>query len=381
MNFDLSSEQTLLQESLQKFAARHAIIEGRRTPPQEPSGLTRAAWSELSNMGVLALPFAEADGGLGGSPVDWMIVMQELGRALATPRIVASVIMAGDLLAGLGSDEQKQRWLGPILQGKSHFALAHAEERNGYAIARVETMAHVHRGGYRLRGHKRLVLGGAEADAVIVSARTSGERDDPQGISLFIVPSAAPGVERRDYRLVDGSIASSLRFDDVVVDPDMRLGEEGAAHAALENMTARTCVALCAEAVGIMEELLNRTLDYLRTRKQFGVAIGSFQAIQHRMAECYAWLEQSRSIVLKAVLCSEAERRNWLRHAAAAKALVSRAARRLGEEAVQFHGAMGVTDELIISHYHKRLWVIQTLFGDVSEQLVRYESLRCATEH
>jgi alkylation response protein AidB-like acyl-CoA dehydrogenase len=380
MNFDFTDEQRGLQDTLARFIERQYGFEQRRVIAASARGSSDANWRQLADLGVLALPFAAEDGGIGGSAADAMIVMEAFGRALMLEPYLPCVLLAGSVLAASGNAAQKNAGLAPMIAGERYIALAHAEARARFALARVESTARRTETGYVLNGHKCLVLGGPLAQTLIVSARIGGAVDDPEGIALYLVDATAPGVHRRDYRLHDGGAAADVRLDSVMVGDDARLDATPDSHAVLEAAYDRAGAALVAEAVGIMQALCDTTLDYLKTRRQFGVPIGKFQALQHRMVEMLMATEQARSMAILAAMHadgSDASTRG--RAIAGARAYVADAARLVGQEAVQLHGGMGMVDEHIVSHWFKRLTMIGQTFGDGDHHLARFsDGLRAA---
>lgn len=362
MNFDLDEQQLMLRDLVARFAGDRYDIEKRSQYRRAPEGFSTENWALLAELGILALPFAEVQGGIGGGPVDIITVAEELGRGLCGEPWLSEILMAGRLLERAGDDAQRQAWLGPMMAGTARLALAHVEERARYNPHFVTTEA---RDG-ALTGAKTFVLGSEGVSAFLVSARESGAPADPAGIGIWIVPADAAGLERRSYRLTDGSVACELRLHNVR--GCERLPGDGAE--AIDATFDDVRIAACAEMVGIMAMLMASTLDYLRTRNQFGQPIGSFQAIQHRMAQLYVGLEQSRSHLLRAALAPDDGSRPAT--IAGAKAFVSERAIRMGEECIQLHGGMGVSDELAIGHGHKRILVLANLFGDHESELARY---------
>lgn len=367
MHFTLSDEQNMVADSVAKFTDARYGLDRRRQWLQEPAGFSMENWRQLAGLGLTALPFPAAVGGLDGTALDISVVMEQLGRGLVVEPYLACVLLAGPLAP---PDHQQA-----IAEGGRLVALAHAERAGRFNWRWCATTARRHGDGWQLVGEKTLALGAMAADVLLVVARTSGARADGDGLSLFCVDPAQPGVERRGWRAVDGSLVGDVRLHSAALPATALVGGEGQAWPALEHAYAAASLALCSEAIGVMDVLLAQTLDYVKTRQQFGQPLGRFQVIQHRLADCYMQLEQARSLTLKAVLTSQDDKAAWQRAVAGAKAYVSEAALMIGHEAIQFHGGMGMTDELAISHYHKRLVMITTLFGDGPFQLDRYASL------
>lgn len=380
MDFSLSEEQIAIQDSLKRYLAKDYSFEQRRAFSKSERGISDKAWATYAELGLLALPFSEDNGGLGGNAIDTMLIAQTLGASLALEPFIPSVVMVGSLLAEIGSPQQKEKLLGGIVQGEVLATLAHQERGARDSLTHVATTAKKDGASWVLSGVKSLVLGAPSANTLVVSARTAGQPFDAQGISLFIVDAKAAGVSMRSYMTQDSQRAGEVTLKDVKLGADSLVGQAGNALPALEQSIDRGIAALCAEAVGVMSALNAATLEYLKTRKQFGVPIGKFQALQHRMADMAIAEEQSRSMALLAAVRADssdaAERRKAV---SAAKAYIGRASRALGQDAIQLHGGMGVTDELIVSHYFKRLTVINALFGDVDHHLARFgESLLAA---
>ena len=367
MNFDYTEEQTALQDTLRRFFARDYGFEHRRAMSRSADGFDRAAWATFAEFGILALPFPEDFGGLDGSAVDSMLVMEMLGRGLALEPYLPSVVLCGGLIRDAGSAAQKEALLPAIAGGELMLAFAHFEARGRYALDHVATQATPAGGGWKLDGAKAVVLAAPSAHQFIVSAQ------DGTGLSLFLVDAKAPGLSLRSYPTQDGARAADVRLDAVQVGAEALIGPAGGALPLIERAVDYANAALCAEAVGIMAALNEVTLEYLKTRKQFGTPIGKFQALQHRMADMVIATEQARSMTtLAAVRADSDDAGERSRCVAAAKAYVLQSARLVGQQAVQLHGGMGVTDELNVGHYFKRLTMIGLTFGDVDYHLGRF---------
>ena len=367
MNCNYTEEQLALQDTLRRFIAKDYAFEHRRALAKSADGFDREAWKTFADFGILALPFHEDFGGLNGTAVDTMLVMEMLGRGLALEPYVSTVVLCGGLIRDAGSAAQKEALLPAIAGGELMLALAHHEPGGRYEIDRVATTATPTGSGWQLDGAKAVVLGAPSADKLIVSAR------DGKGVSLFLVDPKAPGVSMRAYPTQDGARAADIRLAKVAVGADALIGTAGNALPVIERALDYANAALCAEAVGVMSALNEVTLEYLKTRKQFGVPIGNFQALQHRMADMVIATEQARSMAtLAAVRVDSADAGERCRAVAAAKAYVSQSARLVGQQAVQLHGGMGVVDELNVSHYFKRLTMIGLTFGDADYHLGRF---------
>ncbi|MDA8257568.1 MAG: acyl-CoA dehydrogenase family protein [Betaproteobacteria bacterium] len=369
MDFNYTEEQLALQDTLRRFIAKDYPFEHRRALAKSADGFDRAAWKIFADFGILALPFPEDFGGIsehGGNAVDTMLVMEMLGRGLALEPYVSTVVLCGGLVRDAGSAAQKETLLPAIAGGELMLALAHYEAGSRYALDRVATTATPADSGWKLDGAKAVVLGAPSADKLIVSAR------DGDGVSLFLVDAKAPGVSLRTYPTQDSARAADIKLSGVQVGADALIGPVGGALASVERAIDYANAALCAEAVGIMSALNEVTLEYLKTRKQFGVPIGKFQALQHRMADMVIATEQARSMATLAAVRADSDAAERSRAVAAAKAYVTQSARLVGQQAVQLHGGMGVVDELNVGHYFKRLTMIGLSFGDADYHLGRF---------
>jgi len=373
MDFNYSNEQLALQDTLQRFIARDYGFERRRELARSPLGFSAAAWAQYADLGVLSLPFPEEFGGLGGNAVDIMLVMELVGRGLLLEPFLSTIVMCGGLIRDAASETLKRTMLPRIGAGEIKLALACYEAAGRYELSWVACTAVCSTGGWRLSGRKTVVLDAPSADYFLVSARTGGAAADAQGISLFLVGREAAGVTPFAYPTQSGGRAADLRLDDVAVDASALIGLPGEGLAIVERAVDRGIAALCAEAVGIIAALNEATLNYLKNRKQFGVPIGNFQALQHRMADMFIGAEQARSMAVIAAVSADsddaAERR---RAVSGAKAYIGQAARFVGQQAVQMHGAMGVVDDFIVSHYFKRLTMISSSLGDSDFHLARF---------
>jgi len=373
MNFDLSEEQQLLADSLKRYLTNEYSIEARAKIVASSAGWSETVWAAFAEMGLLGVPFAEEHGGFGGTAVDVMLVMEAIGEGLVVEPYWVNVGLVGRLIARGGSAEQQQRILPSLIQGKHRLAFAHTERTARYDLAHVGTRATRSGGGFTLEGEKRAVLHGAAADTLIVSARTAGSDTDPNGISLFLVDRAASGLTVKDYRTIDELRAADVWLSGVNVPADAMLGGEGRALPLIEDAADYATALLCAEAVGAIRYANETTLEYIKNRRQFGVPIGSFQALQHRMVDMVISYEQARSMAylacVKADTAPTAERRHAI---SAAKIKIADACRHVSQEAVQLHGGMGMTEELKVSHTFRRLTMISQTFGDAEHHLERF---------
>ncbi len=372
MDFDLNDEQRLLKDSIDRLMADRYGFEQRQGYIRAEGGYDRALWLEYAGLGLLALPFREEDGGIGGGPEEVMLVMEAFGRALAVEPYLAGVVMVSSLINALADEAQRAALVPAIVAGETRFAIAHAERAAGNRSAHVATTARATGESWILDGAKTLVLHGGSADAFLLTARLSGKAGEDAGLGVFIVPADVPGLSRRDYPTQDGMRAAELTLDGVALDADALLGDNRDAFSALARMQDEAIAALCAEAVGAMEKALELTVDYLKVRKQFGRPIGDFQVLQHRAAEMLIELEQARSMAIYATMMTrEPDSVARSRAISAAKVQIGKAARFVGQQAVQLHGGIGVTMEAAVGHYFKRLTMIEKAFGDTDHHMTR----------
>ena len=375
MDFNFTEEQEMVRDGLSRMVLEQYDWETRRAAIESEAGWRQEVWAQLAELGILGMPFSEEDGGFGGGAVDAMIVMQEFGTGLVIEPFVPTVVCAGGFLKHAGTAAQKEDHLAAIIAGERVFAFAYAEPRGRYDYADLETTAKKQGDAYVLNGHKAVVIGAPWASHLIVTARTSGERRDHDGVSVFIVDKASEGVVTRDYETVDGRRASEVYFENVSVAPDALIGEEGKALPLIEQVTDEAIAAQCAEACGAMKVAHAMTLEYSKQRKQFGVPIGKFQVLQHRMVDMYTAYESSVSLTYLATLKLGEDAAERKRAVSAAKVGVGQAARLVGQEAVQIHGGNGVTDEYAIGHYFKRLTIFDSEFGNVDHHMKRHVAL------
>jgi alkylation response protein AidB-like acyl-CoA dehydrogenase len=356
---------------LQRFITRDYDFERRRALARSPLGFSAEAWARYAELGLLALPFPEEFGGLGGSGVDVMAVMEQVGQGLLLEPYLSTVVLCGGLIRDAASEPIKRSILPQIAAGKLQLALAAYEASGRYDLARIACTAVETGGGWTLSGRKAVVLDAPSADYFLVSARSAGQVSDPEGVSLFLVPRNAAGVTTFPYPTQSGGRAADLQLTNV--SPQAVIGMPGQALGLIERAVDAAIAALCAEALGIVTALNQATLNYLKTRKQFGVPIGAFQALQHRMAEMIIAAEQARSMaIIAAVHVDVVDVAKRRRAISGAKAYMGQAARFVGQQAVQLHGAMGVVDDLIVSHYFKRLTMIDMSLGDADFHLARF---------
>ncbi len=370
MDFDLSEEQRLLKESLDRLLGDRYAFERRKSYGQSPEGWSRELWGQYAEFGLLGLPFAEQYGGSAGGPVETMIVMEAFGRALALEPFFATVVVGGGFVRHGGSPEQCADLVPKIADGSLTLAFAQTERHSRYDLADISTAAVRDGAAWVLDGEKGVVLHGDTADKLLVTARVGGGRRDRAGVGVFIVDGKAEGVSRRGYPTQDGLRAAEITFAGARVGPEGVLGEPGAALPLVERVVDEAIAALCAEAVGAMAAMHELTVDYVKTRRQFGREIGSFQILQHRAVDMLIALEQARSMAMLATMMAgeenAAERRNAL---SAAKVQIGRSGRLIGQQAVQLHGGIGMTMEYKVGHYFKRTTMIDTMFGDADYHL------------
>ncbi len=372
MDFDLTEDQRLLTDSVSRLLADNYGFEQRKQLLKAPTGWSETLWAQYAELGLLGLPFSEDFGGFGGSAVDVMLLMQSFGRHLVLEPYLATVVLAGTALRLAGSEEQQAELLPAIAAGERRLAFAHYERQARYDMTDLLTTAKPHGDGFLLEGAKSVVLHGDSADTLIVSARTAGGRDDAAGISLFLVDAASPGIARRGYALRDGSRAAELSFSAVQVPREALLGEQDNALPVIRRVVEAGIAAGAAEVVGAMEAMQAMTLDYLKTRVQFGKPIGENQALQHRAAEMMIALEQGRSMaMLAAMMLDEPNDAERERNISMAKVGVGQAGRFVSQNAVQLHGGIGMTEEYAIGHFFRRVMVFEHLFGDTAYHLDR----------
>ena len=372
MDFDLSEEQRLLKESVDGLLTDSYDFDARKKYMKEKGGWSKAVWGQLAEQGLLGLPFAEADGGFGAGGVETMIVMEALGKALVLEPYLATVVIAGGFLRHGGSDAQKAAYVPSIIDGSKTFAFAQVEKNSRYDLHDVVTTAKKKGNGWVIDGEKFVVLNGENADTLIVTARTKGERRDKTGVGVFLVPANAKGITKKSYPTQDGLHAADITFTGVEVGADAAIGNPEDGLALIERVVDGARMALCAEAVGLMDESLKTTVEYIKTRKQFGVPIGSFQSLQHRASDMFVAVEQARSMSMFATMASEFDdAKERAKTIAAAKVQIGKSAKFVGQQSIQLHGGIGMTMEAKIGHYFKRLTMIENTFGDTDYPLRR----------
>jgi alkylation response protein AidB-like acyl-CoA dehydrogenase len=362
MNFDLTEEQTMIQDSLERFVNEHYTLDQRNAVISLRDGFSPAHWQRFAELGWLSIPFAEDNGGFGGGPVDNMVIMREIGKGLVAEPFLPTVLLFGGLLEAGGRQELQQTYLPQIIAGELQGAFAYLEKQSRYEMTDVVTQARQDGDNWVIDGEKIVVLNGGAAQKLVVLARTSGDQSDEKGLTLFLVDADASGVQRKAYRMTDGRDVANITFSNVVAEAVVGEVDQGAE--VMNPVVDSARLAVCAEALGAMESLNAQTLEYLKTRKQFDVTIGSFQALQHRAVDMFSATENVRSLLYRAVCTAAAGHEDATRSLLALKVMVGRAGRLVGGESIQMHGGMGMTDELSVGFYVKRLMIINLLFGD-----------------
>lgn len=375
MDFSFTEEQNLLRNSVQRFIEDKYDLEARRKIVNSDDGMSKENWAQFAELGLLMAPFPEEYGGLGGDNIDTMVIMEEFGKGLVVEPYLQTVVMAGNFILEGGSEDQKTTLLPEITGGEKIYAVAYAEPQSRFNLADVTTKAEKSGDGYTLNGYKAVVIGAPWADSLIVTARTSGGDRDEDGVSVFIVDKSADGVSTRDYPTVDGLRASEVTLENVAVGADALLGAEGKGLPLVEKVFDIAIAALCAEACGALRVLTDSTVEYCKTREQFGQPIGKFQVLQHRMVDMFMETEQTVSMTYMVNLKLGEDDVERKKAASAAKVQLGKSGKMVGQSAVQLHGGMGMTDELHIGHFFKRMTMMDTLFGNVDHHLKRFTAL------
>jgi alkylation response protein AidB-like acyl-CoA dehydrogenase len=377
MDFNFSDEQQQLRDAVRRYLAQEYAFEARRKIIHG-AGTSPEAWSGFAELGLLGVPVPEAQGGFGANGVDLLVVMEEMGRGLVVEPYFATAVLGAALLR-FGGGAHADALLPKVADGSLKLAAALTERQSRHELFNVATSAKPGSAGYVINGAKTVVLHGGQADQLIVSARSGGGTRDTAGLTLFVLDAKAPGIAITDYRTIDGMRAADVVLTNVQAGHDAVLGRPGEGYAVLERAAEVAIAALCAEAVGAMEALQEATVEYLKTRKQFGVPIGKFQVLQHRAAECFMEIEQARSLAyLAAVKVDTDDAHERARAIHAAKVRVGRALKFVGQAAIQMHGGMGMTDELNVGHYFKRLTMIEATLGDTDHHLAAFAALGSA---
>lgn len=372
MDFSLSEEQAMLADSISRFIDTDYDFDTRQKIAESDGGFSPEMWRTFAELGWTAVPFAEDDGGLDGGPVELMLMMEQFGRGLVVEPFLANIVLAGGVLRRVANDGQKARWMAPLIAGELQAAFAVVEPQSRFDVANTASTAEANGNGYRLNGAKSMVLNGDAAELLIVPARTSGDQVDQGGITLFAIPADTPGVARTSYATVDGLQAAEIVLADVQVAEDSVLGQIGNAFETIAAVIDDATLAISAEALGIMQTMHDKTVEYSKSRVQFGVPIGSFQALQHRMVDNLMACEQTRSLLYWCVMLNLSDDPQFRSAVSALKYQVGTAGIKVAEEAVQLHGGMGVTWELDIAHFLKRMTAINIMFGNADHHLDRY---------
>jgi len=379
MNFDFSEEQNMLRDSVAKYVQDDYDWDTRKAIAATDEAMKAENWQTFAELGWLSVPFAEEFGGFGGGPVDVMVMMEELGKGLVLEPYFATVVLFGGLLHKGSNDALKESVIPSVIDGSCLGAFAYLERQSRFELNDVLTSVTTDGEDRIINGEKVVVFNGGSASHLIVSARSSGAQSDAKGISLYLVPADAEGVEKTTYRLMDGQVVANIRFNKVRVPASSAVCAEGEAAGLIQSVTEDAMLALGAEALGVMGQLNSKTVEYTKTREQFGVKISSFQALQHRMVETFMAYEQTKSLLYRAVCDFEADKPEKRESLLALKIMIDKAGKRIYSEAIQMHGGMGITDELDIGHYAKRLMMIGTTLGDAMHHMSEFTQLRYAS--
>ena len=375
MDFTFNEEQSLIQDQVDQFVQKEYDWETRQSLSNSELGFGEDNWKKFAELGWLGISVSEDSGGFGGSAIESMLIMEAFGKGLVVEPFLETVIMAGGLIDDHGSDQQKSSFLEPAIAGEMHLALAYAEPQSRFNLSDVVTEAKADGDNFIINGYKSVVMNGPSADQIIVSARTSGTQLDEHGISLFIIDANASGLDKTNYKTVDGRRASDLTFENVSVSKENLIGDQDKGFEILDSAIDKAILAISAEAVGAMEVLYKTTVEYTKTREQFGTAIGKFQVLQHRMVDMFMEYEQCKSLLYMATMKHEEKAEDAKKAISGLKYQVGKAGKFIGQQAVQLHGGMGVTDELNVGHYFKRLTTVGTIFGNTDYHLKKYTSL------
>ena len=375
MDFTFNEEQSLIQDQVDQFVQKEYDWETRQSLSNSELGFGEDNWKKFAELGWLGISVSEESGGFGGSAIESMLIMEAFGKGLVVEPFLETVIMAGGLIDDHGSDQQKSSFLEPAIAGEMHLALAYAEPQSRFNLSDVVTEAKADGDNFIINGYKSVVMNGPSADQIIVSARTSGTQLDENGISLFIIDTNASGLDKTNYKTVDGRRASDLTFENVSVSKENLIGDQDKGFEILDSAIDKAILAISAEAVGAMEVLYKTTVEYTKTREQFGTAIGKFQVLQHRMVDMFMEYEQCKSLLYMATMKHEEKAEDAKKAISGLKYQVGKAGKFIGQQAVQLHGGMGVTDELNVGHYFKRLTTVGTIFGNTDYHLKKYTSL------
>ena len=375
MNFELSEEQKMIQQSVERFVQENYDLTNRVKISSEDPGYSKEYWGSMADLGWLGLAFDEEDGGFGGNQIDTLVLMEQFGKGLVLEPFLANIVLGGGIIKRAASSVIKESIIPSLMEGKLQITLAYAEEQSRFDIEDVATAAREEDGGFVINGKKSMVLNAESADKIIVVTRTSGSQVDENGISLFIVDASSEGVEKQNFPTVDGLRASEITFEDVKVTSEALVGEKDKGFTILQAVVNDAILALSAEAVGAMEVLYKDTVEYTQQREQFDHALSDFQVLQHRMVDMFMEYEQCKSLLFRATLETVEDPDHAQRTVHALKHLIGKSGIFVGESAVQLHGGMGVTEELRIGHFFKRLLVIDSQFGNADFHLDKFTNL------
>ena len=375
MDFTFNEEQSLIQDQVDQFVQKEYDWETRQSLSNSDLGFGNDNWQKFAELGWLGISVSEKSGGFGGSAIESMLIMEAFGKGLVVEPFLETVIMSAGLIDDHGSEAQKSSILEPAIAGEMHLALAYAEPQSRFNLSDVVTDAKADGDNFILNGYKSVVMNGPSANKIIVSARTSGSQLDQNGITLFVVDTDREGIEKTNYKTVDGRRASDIGIENVVVSKEDIVGEVDGGFQLLDSAIDKAILAISAEAVGAMEVLYKTTVEYTKTREQFGTAIGKFQVLQHRMVDMFMEYEQCKSLLYMATMKHEEGAPDAKKAISGLKYQVGKAGKFIGQQAVQLHGGMGVTDELNVGHYFKRLTTVGTIFGNTDYHLKKYSSL------
>ena len=375
MDFTFNEEQSLIQDQVDQFILKEYDWETRQSLSHSDLGFGQENWQKFAELGWLGISVSEDSGGFGGSAIESMLIMEAFGKGLVVEPFLETMIMSGGILDDHGSAEQKSSLLEPAIAGNMQLALAYAEPQSRFNLSDVVTEVKADGDNFILNGYKSVVMNGPSANKIIVSARTSGSQLDENGITLFVIDSEASGLNKANYKTVDGRRASDLTIENVSVSRDDIVGELDSGYEILDSAIDKAILAISAEAVGAMEVLYKTTVEYTKTREQFGTAIGKFQVLQHRMVDMFMEYEQCKSLLYMATMKHEEGAVDSKKAISGLKYQVGKAGKFIGQQAVQLHGGMGVTDELNVGHYFKRLTTVGTIFGNTDYHLKKYTSL------
>ena len=375
MDFTFNEEQTMIQDQVEQFIQKEYDWETRQELSNSDLGFGTHNWKTFAELGWLGIAVSEKNGGFGGSSIETMLIMEEFGKGLVVEPFLETVVMSAGILDRHGTDEQKNQVLNSVINGEMHLALAYAEPQSRFNLSDVVTEAKEDGDNFVINGFKSVVMNGPSANKIIISARTSGTQLEDKGISLFLVDSDIEGLTKSDYKTVDGRKASDINLENVIVSNSCLIGSLNAGFDILDEAIDRSILAISAEAVGAMEILYKTTVEYTKTREQFGTPIGKFQVLQHRMVDMFMEYEQCKSLLYMATMKNEEGAPDAKKAISGLKYQVGKAGKFVGQQSVQLHGGMGVTDELNVGHYFKRLTTIGTIFGNADFHLKQYTSL------